>query len=138
MEFDTKNAAHQPESAYSGADQDTMVGVCLAGGIFKDGGNVLKNWKALVRYTEDGRLEIDNNRAERAIRPLTTGRKNWMFLGSPRGGQAAATVFSLIQTCKELGINPEAYLKDVLTRLPTTKQKDIDDLLPHNWRLPAG
>lgn len=66
------------------------------------------------------------------------GRKNWLFLGSPRGGQAAATVFSLIQTCKELGINPEAYLKDVLTRLPTTKQKDIDELLPHHWQPQTG
>lgn len=97
-------------------------------------GYALKNWPALERYTEDGRLEIDNNRSERAIRPLTIGRKNWLFLGSPKGGQVAATVFSLIQTCKELDLNPEAYLKDVLTRLPTTKQKDIDSLLPHNWK----
>lgn len=97
-------------------------------------GYALKNWQALVRYTEDGRLEIDNNRSERAIRPLAIGRKNWLFLGSPKGGQVAATVFSLIQTCKELGLNPEAYLKDVLTRLPTTKQKDIDTLLPHHWK----
>jgi hypothetical protein len=100
-------------------------------------GYALKNWEALLRYTEDGRLEIDNNRSERAIRPLTIGRKNWLFLGSPKGGQVAATVFSLIQTCKELGINPEAYLKDVLTRLPITKQKHIDSLLPHNWKLPG-
>jgi transposase len=97
-------------------------------------GYALKNWQALERYTEDGRLEIDNNRSERAIRPLAIGRKNWMFLGSPKGGQAAATVFSLIQTCKELGLNPEAYLKEVLTRLPTTQQKDIDSLLPHHWK----
>lgn len=101
-------------------------------------GYALKNWLALQRYTEDGRLEIDNNRSERAIRPLTIGRKNWLFLGSPKGGQVAATVFSLIQTCKELGINPEAYLKDVLTRLPSTKQKDIDSLLPHNCKLPGA
>jgi transposase len=97
-------------------------------------GYALKNWQALVRYTEDGRLEIDNNRSERAIRPLAIGRKNWLFLGSPKGGQAAATVYSLIQTCKELEINPETYLKDVLTRLPTTRQKDIDSLLPHAWQ----
>ena len=100
-------------------------------------GYALNNWQALERYTEDGRLEIDNNRSERAIRPLAIGRKNWLFLGSPRGGAVAATVFSLIQTCKELGLNPEAYLKDVLTRLPTTKHKDIDRLLPHNW-IPTG
>jgi transposase len=97
-------------------------------------GYALNNWQALERYTEDGRLEIDNNRSERAIRPLTIGRKNWLFLGSPRGGDVAATVFSLIQTCKELGLNPEAYLKDVLTRLPTTKHRDIDSLLPHHWK----
>ncbi len=96
-------------------------------------GYALNHWQALERYTEDGRLEIDNNRSERAIRPLTIGRKNWLFLGSSKGGQVAAAVFSLIQTCKELELNPEAYLKDVLTRLPTTKQKDIDSLLPHNW-----
>lgn len=101
-------------------------------------GYALKNWQALERYTEDGRLEIDNNRSERAIRPLAIGRKNWLFLGSPRGGQAAATVFGLVQTCKELGLNPEAYLKDVLTRLPTTKQRDIDSLLPHNWKPAAA
>ncbi len=101
-------------------------------------GYALKNWQALERYTDDGRLEIDNNRAERAIRPLAIGRKNWIFLGSPRGGEAAATVFSLVQTCKELGIDPEAYLKDVLTRLPATKQKDIDGLLPHNWKPADG
>jgi hypothetical protein len=58
-------------------------------------------------------------------------------LDSPKGGQVAAAVFSLIQTCKELDLNPEAYLKDILTRLPTTKQKDIDSLLPHNWK-PLG
>lgn len=96
-------------------------------------GYALKNWQALARYTQDGRLEIDNNRNERAIRPLTIGRKNWLFLGSSRGGQVAAAVFSLIQTCKELDINPEAYLRGVLTRVLTTKQKDIDSLLPHHW-----
>ena len=101
-------------------------------------GYALKNWDALNRYTEDGWLEIDNNRSERAIRPLAIGRKNWLFLGSKRGGQVAATAFSLIQTCKELGINPEAYLKDILTRLPTTQQKDIDSLLPHNWQPPVS
>ncbi len=64
-------------------------------------------------------------------------QKNRLFLGSPHGGQAAAAVFSLIQACKELGITPEAYLKDVLIRLPTTKQKDIDELPPNNWKSPA-
>ena len=78
-------------------------------------------------------MPIDTNHLERALRPIPMGRKNWLFLGSSKGGQVAATVFSLIQTCKELDRNPEAYLKDVLTRLPTTKQKDIDSLLPHNW-----
>jgi hypothetical protein len=95
-------------------------------------GYALNHWQALERYTEDGRLEMDNNRSARAIRSLTIGRKSWLFLGSAKGGQVAAAVFSLIQTCKELNLNPEAYLKDVLTRLPTTKQKDIDSLLPHN------
>ncbi len=83
-------------------------------------------------------MEINNNCSERAIRPLAIGRKNWLFLGSPREGQAAATVFSLIQTCKALRLNPEAYLKDVLNRLPTTKQRDIGSLLPHNWKPAAA
>jgi len=97
-------------------------------------GYSLNHWKALTRYLEDGRLEIDNNAVERAIRPVAQGRANWLFVASERGGHAAAALYSLIESAKANGHNPYAYLRDVLTRLPVTKAKDIDALLPHLWR----
>ena len=97
-------------------------------------GDSLNHWIALTRYLEDGRLEIDNNAVERAIRPVAQGRANWLFVASERGGHAAAALYSLIESAKANGHNPYAYLRDVLTRLPVTKVKDIDALLPHLWR----
>jgi len=97
-------------------------------------GYSLNHWRALTRYLEDGRLEIDNNAVERAIRPVAQGRANWLFVASERGGHAAAALYSLIESAKANGHNPYAYLRDVLTRLPVTKAKDIDALLPHLWR----
>ena len=94
----------------------------------------LNNWIALTRYLANGLLDIDNNQAERLIRPITVGRKNWTFTGSDRGGVAAATIFSLIETCKLNKINPYDYLRDVLARLPNTLQRDIKSLLPYNWQ----
>jgi hypothetical protein len=75
---------------------------------------VLSNWAALVRYCEDGRLDIDNNAAERALRTVAVGRKNWIFFGNERGGQTAAVMYSLLATCKEHGVDPRTYLRDVL------------------------
>ena len=97
-------------------------------------GYTLNHWTALNRYLDDGRLEIDNNAIERAIRPVATGRHNWLFVASQRGGHATAALFSLIESAKANGLNPYAYLRDVLTRLPVTKAKDIDSLLPHVWQ----
>jgi len=97
-------------------------------------GYMLRHWIALNRYLDDGRLEIDNNGVERAIRPVALGRVNWLFIASERGGHATAALYSLIQSAKANGLNPYAYLRDVLTRLPTTKAKDIDSLLPHLWK----
>lgn len=97
-------------------------------------GYTLNQWRALTRFLEDGRLPLDNNAAERALRPIALGRKNWLFAGSVRGGKAAAVTLSLVQSAKLQGKNPFAYLKDVLTRLPSAKAKDIDALLPHLWR----
>ncbi len=77
------------------------------------------NWAALVRYVEDGRLPIDNNAAERAIRRVAIGRKNWLFLGSETGGRSAAIMMSLLGTCWANQVNSWIYLKDVLDRLPT-------------------
>ncbi|SHM07027.1 IS66 family transposase [Vreelandella subglaciescola] len=94
----------------------------------------LKRWKALTRYLDDGAVPIDNNRVENQIRPWALGRSNWLFAGSLRSGQRAAAVMTLIQSAKLNGHDPYAYLKDVLTRLPTQKNNAIDELLPHNWK----
>jgi len=93
----------------------------------------LKRWVALSRFAHDGRLPIDNNWIENQIRPIAIGRGNWLFAGSLRAGQRAATVMSLIQSAKLNGHDPYAYLKDVLARLPTHKNSLIEELLPHRW-----
>ena len=95
----------------------------------------LKRWQALTRYLDDGNLPIDNNWAENQMRPWALGRKNWLFAGSLESGQRAANVMSLIQSARLNGIDPYAYLADVLRRLPTHKDKDIDELLPHVWKM---
>ena len=92
-----------------------------------------RNWTALTRYTEDGRLEIDNNRAENTLRGVALGRKNWLFAGSDAGGDRAAAIYSLIETCKLGGIDPFAYLRDVLGHIADHKINRIDELLPWNW-----
>lgn len=98
----------------------------------------LKRWVALTRYLDDGAVPIDNNHIEQQIRPIALGRKNWLFAGSLRAGRRAAAVMSLIQSAKLNGHDPQAYLKDVLTRLPTHKVSAIDELLPHNWQPTAS
>lgn len=97
----------------------------------------LNRWVALTRYLDDGTVPIDNNRVENLVRPWGLGRKNWLFAGSLRSGQRAANIMSLIQTAKLNGHDPYAYLKDVLTRLPTQKASAIEELLPHNWMPPT-
>ena len=94
----------------------------------------LKRWSALTRFLDDGQLPIDNNWAENQIRPIAIGRKNWLFAGSLRAGQRAAAVMSLIQSARLNGHDPYAYLKDVLSRLPTHKNHQIAELLPHRWQ----
>ena len=98
----------------------------------------LKRWQALTRYLEDGSLPIDmrstaSQGAE--MRPWALGRKNWLFAGSLKSGQRAAVIMSLIQSARLNGLDVYAYLSDVLKRLPTHKDKDIDELLPHVWKL---
>lgn len=87
-------------------------------------------WPALVRVLDDGRYPIDNNPIENAIRPIALGRKNWLFAGSETAGRRAAAIMSLLATAKANGLDPHAWLTDVLTRLPTTLDRDIDSLLP--------
>jgi transposase len=89
-------------------------------------------WDALTRYTTDGRLDICNNAAERAVRPLALGRRNWLFAGADIGGESAASMYTLIQTAKINGLDPEAYLRAVITRIADHRTKSIDQLMPWN------
>lgn len=97
-------------------------------------GYALAQWKALERYLEDGMLEIDNNRAERALRRVAIGRKNWMFAGSDEGGRRAAILYSLIASCAAHKLDPYAYLRDVLERLTATSPPDLAALTPKAWK----
>jgi transposase len=87
----------------------------------------------LKNYTKDAFARLDNNVAERAVRPLAIGRKNWLFFGSPDGGQAGAILFSLIQTCRGLGINPREYLEDIMRRIMGHNSQKLHELLPDEW-----
>ena len=95
-------------------------------------GYSLDNWHRLIVYVEDGRLKPDNNAAENAIRPFVVGRKNWLFAGHPRGAEASAVFFSLIESAKAAGLEPSSYLKFVFEKLPLVDQKDYTTLLPGN------
>jgi transposase len=91
------------------------------------------HWQALLRFTEQGFLNIDNNASERAMRPAALGRKNFLFAGSDDGGRTTAVLYTLTQTCRRHGIDPFAYLRDVLTRLPNGGFQELADLFPHRW-----
>jgi transposase len=93
----------------------------------------LSNWVALSRYCEDGRLEIDNNAAERALRAVALGRKNWLFAGSDDGGERAAAIYTLLGTAKLNDLNPEGYLRYVLEHIADHPINQIEELLP--WKL---
>jgi len=98
----------------------------------------LRRWGALTRFVGNGQLPIDNNHIENQIRPIAIGRNNWLFAGSLRAGKRGAAVMSLIQSAKLNGHDPYAYLKDVLTRLPTQRNSMIGELLPHRWTPPTA
>ena len=93
----------------------------------------LSNWAALKRPWEDGDLEIDNNGAERSLRPIAIGRNNWTFYGSDNGGRTAAVLGTLIATCKRLALDPFAYLRDVFARIATHPTTRLHELLPDQW-----
>jgi transposase len=86
------------------------------------------------QYLDDGRLEVDNNLVENAIRPVALGRKNYRFAGSHAGAKRAAIIYSLLGSCKQQGINPYDYLLDILQRLPEQPVNRLTDLLPPNWK----
>jgi transposase len=94
----------------------------------------LWRWDALLRFTTDGRLEMTNNAAERAIRPLALGRKNWLFAGSDTGGDRAAMIYTIIETAKLNGVEPYTYLADILGRIADHASNRIAELLPWNWQ----
>src|SRR4029079_13719179 len=96
-----------------------------------------RRWSPLVVCFDDGRLALDNNPAERALRCVAIGRKNYLFAGSDAGGRRAASMSSVIESAKRNGLNPQHYLADVLARIADHPARRIDELLPWNWQ-PIG
>jgi len=98
-----------------------------------------KLWPSLTRFLESGKVEIDNGVAERALRAVAVGRRNWLFAGSVKGGERAAAIYSAIETAKLNGVEPQAWLTDILTRIgegwPASR---LDELMPWNWQAEAG
>jgi len=98
-----------------------------------------KQWPRLIRYIDDGRVEVDNNLTENAIRPFVMGRKAWLFADTPAGANASARLYGLIETAKANGLKPYAYLRHVFTELPNaTTRAEIEALLPWNIELPCS
>jgi len=93
----------------------------------------LSLWPQLLRFRDDGRLEIDNNLVENAVRPTALGKKNWMFIGHPEAGDRSAILYTLLENCKRQGLNPREYLHDVLSRLPAMTNQQTQSLTPTNW-----
>ena len=110
--------------------QSTRQGVANGSSLAKAIDYSLKRWVALSRYALSGDLPIDNNPAENVIRPIAIGKKNWLFTGSERAGRRAAAIQSLLATAKLNGIEPSAWLKDTLEKLPTWANSRLDELLP--------
>ena len=99
---------------------------------------ILKRWPAFTLFLEDGRVCLSNNAAERGLRGIALGRKSWLFCGSDRGGQRAAAMYSLVVTCKMNGVDPQAWLTDVLSRIAAHPAHRLDELLPWSWSLRAA
>jgi hypothetical protein len=93
----------------------------------------LGQWEGMTVFLRDGRVEIDNNLVENAIRPTALGKKNWLFVGEAGAGQRGAILYSVIESCRRRKIDPYAYLRDVLTRLPSMTTRQIEEVVPANW-----
>jgi transposase len=99
---------------------------------------MLKRWAAFTLFLDDGRVCLSNNAAERGLRGIALGRKSWLFCGSDRGGERAAAMYSLIVTAKMNGVDPQAWLTDVLSRIAAHPAHRLDELLPWNWTLQSS
>jgi hypothetical protein len=95
---------------------------------------MLKRWPAFTRFLDDGRICLSNNAAERALRGIAIGRRAWLFAGSDRGGERAAAMFTLIETAKLNGVDPQAWLADVLRRINDHPAAKLHELLPWHWK----
>ena len=98
----------------------------------------LSRWDAFTRFLDDGRLCMSNNAAERELRAVAVGRRNWTFAGSDEGGRRAAAIYTLVATAKLNDIDPQAWLADVLARINDHAIQRLDELLPWNWRKPMS
>ena len=90
-------------------------------------------WPALEHFLTDGRIEIDNNGVENAIRPTALGKKNWLFIGAAHAGERGAILYTIVESCRRRGIDPQAYLRDALTRLPKMTTSQIPEVTPEAW-----
>ena len=93
----------------------------------------LNQWSSLQLFLEDGRLEIDNNLVENAIRPTAIGKKNWLFFGDAEAGERSAILYTIIEACRSRGLDPFSYLRDVFTRLPSMTNWQVKDITPKAW-----
>ena len=109
---------------------DTRIAVANGGGTAKALDYSIKRWPVLMRYADGEVLPVDNNPVENAIRPIAIGKKNWLFAGSERAGKRAAAIQSLLGTAKLNGLDPHAWLRDTLEKLPVWPNSRIDELLP--------
>jgi transposase len=139
LDPETRRALRQEQSrpllAKIDAERQALAQTVLPKSPLGDAVRYLTNqWAALQRFTEDGRLAIDNNRAENQLRVVAVGRKNWLFAGSFQGARRAALLYSLVQSCKLVDVPPFDYLKDVLLRVATHPQHLIAQLTPRGWR----
>ena len=116
--------------AFLDATMEKISGKSSLAGAFR---YAASRWTALTRYVSDGRLEMSNNAAERAMRPLALGRKNYLFAGSDEGGRRAAIIYTLIETARLNDVDPEAWLGDVINRIADHPNTKIDELLPWKW-----
>lgn len=113
--------------------RENRAGLSRHDGVARAMGYMLKRWAGFTAFLEDGRICLTNNAAERALRGLALGRKSWLFAGSDRGGRRAAVIYTLIVTAKMNGIDPQAWLADVLARIAGLPQRRLPELLPWNW-----